>query len=60
MKVLVASSKVAERLDEYTFPEGIEIVSPENGTDEEMIALAQEAEIIVCTRLSPAAAAVRN
>ena len=53
MKVLVASNKLADRLRNYRIPEDVEIISPLSGTDEEMVALAREAEIIICTRLTP-------
>lgn len=51
MKVLVASPGLAKRLAEH-LPEGIDLVYPEHGTDEEMVALAGDAEVIVSTRLS--------
>ena len=51
MKVLVVSPRLAKRLAEM-LPNHIEMVYPEAGTDEELIDLAREAEVIVSTRLS--------
>jgi len=53
MKVLVANSMLAERLkNSNQMPERVEVMAPEGGTDDEMVMLAREAEIIICTRLS--------
>ncbi|HUS79023.1 MAG TPA: 2-hydroxyacid dehydrogenase [Patescibacteria group bacterium] len=54
MKVLVASKGLARRLSERRdlLPQDVEFVYPEHGTDEEMVALAGDAEVIVSTRLS--------
>jgi D-3-phosphoglycerate dehydrogenase len=54
MKVLVASTMLGELLKSNNqIPEHIELIIPEHGTDEEMVALAHDVEIIICTRLSP-------
>jgi len=54
MKVLSASAQITRRLKEKEdlFPENVDLISPETGTDEELMALAADAEIIVCSRLS--------
>ena len=54
MKVLSASPRITRRLKskEDLLPENVDILAPETGTDEELMALAGDAEIIVCTRLS--------
>jgi len=49
--VLVVSPRLAERLAEM-LPNQIEIVHPERGTDDELIDLASDVEVIVSTRLS--------
>ncbi|MHA2185778.1 MAG: 2-hydroxyacid dehydrogenase [Promethearchaeota archaeon] len=54
MKVLVVNSYIKNWLagqKEY-LPDNVEIISPEKGTEEELIVLAKDVEIIVCTRLS--------
>lgn len=51
MKVLVVSQRLAERLAEM-LPKQIEIVHSERGTDDELIDLASDVEVIVSTRLS--------
>ena len=51
MKVLVVYKGLAERIKQR-LPEGIEVVYPETGTDEELVELAKDVEVIVSTRLS--------
>lgn len=51
MKVLVVYKGLAERIKQR-LPEDIEVIYPEKGTDEELIELARDVEIIVSTRLS--------
>ena len=54
MKVLLASpqsSNMSSRLQDM-IPEGIQIIVPEKGTDEELIQLASDADVIVCVRLN--------
>jgi len=51
MKVLVVYKGLAERIKER-LPEDIEVIYPEKGTDEELIRLAKDVEVIVSTRLS--------
>ena len=55
MKVLVVYKGLAERI-KARLPDDIEVVYPEVGTDEELIALAKDVEVIVSTRLSPVVA----
>ncbi len=55
MKVLVVHRGLAERIRERV-PEDIEVVYPEKGTDEELVQLARDVEVIVSTRLSPVVA----
>lgn len=43
---------LAERLQER-LPDDIDVVYPEKGTDEELVELARDVEVIVSTRLSP-------
>ncbi len=43
---------LAERIQER-LPDDIEVVYPEKGTDEELVELARDVEVIVSTRLSP-------
>lgn len=52
MNVLVVSKGLARRLRER-LPENISIVYPKNGTDDELVELAGDVEVIVSTRLSP-------
>ncbi|MFX1252472.1 MAG: 2-hydroxyacid dehydrogenase [Promethearchaeota archaeon] len=54
LKVLVVRPNLAERIvkQKDLLPGNIEIIVPEKGTDEELIRLARDVEIIVCTRLS--------
>lgn len=54
MKVLVASKYVSDVLLKYKeqLPESLEFIIPEEGTDEELIQLAIDAEIIIATRLA--------
>ncbi|MBD3171606.1 hypothetical protein GF326_03965 [Candidatus Bathyarchaeota archaeon] len=51
MKVLVVYKGLAERIQER-LPDDIEVVYPEKGTDEELVELARDVEVIVSTRLS--------
>jgi phosphoglycerate dehydrogenase-like enzyme len=51
LKVLVVSRSLAERLMER-LPNNIEIIKPKKGTDEELISLTRDVEVIVSTRLS--------
>jgi D-3-phosphoglycerate dehydrogenase len=55
MKVLVVYKGLAERI-KARLPDDIEVVYPKVGTDEELIALAKDVEVIVSTRLSPVVA----
>ena len=55
MKVLVVYKGLAQRIKER-LPDDIEVVYPETGTDEELVELAKDAEVIVSTRLSPVVA----
>ncbi len=55
MKVLVVYRGLAERI-RARLPEDIEVVYPEVGTDEELVSLAKDVEVIVSTRLSPVVA----
>jgi phosphoglycerate dehydrogenase-like enzyme len=52
MKILVVNPRLAERIGGY-LPGDIDILSPEVGTDEELIELAGDVEVILATRLSP-------
>jgi len=52
MKVLVVSKGLAQRIKEH-LPNDIEVVYPKVGTDEELVRLARDVEVIVSTRLSP-------
>ena len=54
MKVLVASPQLAKRMKDSPnwFTGHVDIIAPEKGTDEELTVLAEDVEIIVCTRLS--------
>lgn len=52
MKVLVVYKGLAQRIKER-LPDDIEVVYPETGTDEELVRLAKDVEVIVSTRLSP-------
>jgi len=60
MKVLVVGPYLADWLanQKDLLPENVELISPEKGTEEELIDLARDVEVIVCTRLS--AAVVKN
>jgi len=55
MKVLVVYKGLAERIKQR-LPANIEVIHPENGTDEELVRLAKDVEVIVSTRLSPVVA----
>jgi phosphoglycerate dehydrogenase-like enzyme len=54
MKVLVVRSYVANWIasQKEQLPEGVELITPEKRTEEELIKLAQDVDIIVCTRIS--------
>ena len=52
MKILVVRPSLAELIRER-LPEDIDVLSPVTGTDDELIGLAEDAEVIVATRLSP-------
>ncbi len=60
MKVLIIRPTIADWLSkqEGLLSKDIELITPKEGTDEEVIELAKDAEIIVCTRLPAEAAAV--
>jgi D-3-phosphoglycerate dehydrogenase len=51
MKVLVVNRGIAERIKER-LPEKFDVIYPETGTDDELIELARDVEVIVSTRLS--------
>jgi phosphoglycerate dehydrogenase-like enzyme len=55
MKVLVVYKGLAQRIKER-LPDDIEVVHPETGTDEELVRLARDVDVIVSTRLSPVVA----
>ena len=52
MKILVVNPRLAERIRGY-LPEDVQVLSPEVGTDEELVGLAGDVEAILATRLSP-------
>ncbi len=54
LKVLVVHARLAEILAKQTdlLPDNVEFISPKIGTDDELLELVRDAEIIVCTRLS--------
>jgi phosphoglycerate dehydrogenase-like enzyme len=54
MKVLVVNSYIKNWLagQKEHLPDNVEMISPEKGTEEELVQLAKDVEIIVCTRLS--------
>jgi len=54
LKVLVVRRDIAERLknQKNLLPDCIETIVPEKGTDEEILTLAKDVEVIVCSRLS--------
>ncbi len=60
MKVLIIRPTIAEWLtnQEGLLNKDVELIVPKEGTDEEIIELAKNAEIIVCTRLPAEAASV--
>ncbi|MCY3413230.1 MAG: hypothetical protein INQ03_16440 [Candidatus Heimdallarchaeota archaeon] len=55
MKVVMANKQLKKWFEDQNefLSEEIEIIAPENGTDEELIELVSDASIIVATRLSP-------
>jgi phosphoglycerate dehydrogenase-like enzyme len=52
MKVLIVNQGLAKRIRQRLPPE-IEIIAPQHGDDQEIAALAAEADVILATRLSP-------
>ncbi|MHA2122139.1 MAG: hypothetical protein ACW990_13125, partial [Promethearchaeota archaeon] len=54
MKVLVVNSYIKDWLvgRKENLPDNVELISPEKGTEEELVQLVRDVEIIVCTRLS--------
>ena len=54
MKVLVVSSDLKDWIvrQKDLLPDSVELITPEKGTEEELVRLARDVEIIVCTRLS--------
>jgi len=56
MKVLVVHSYLSDWIarQKDLLPDDVEFITPEKGTDEELVHLAQDVDIIVCTRLSTA------
>lgn len=52
--MLLNSHRIAARLSTLRgmIPKGIQIVVPKTGSDEELISLARDAEVILCVRLS--------
>ena len=52
MKVLVVNPSLAKRIRDH-LPPGVEVIKPETGTDDELVVLAGDVEVIVATRLSP-------
>ncbi|MBY8984489.1 MAG: hypothetical protein KGD65_05465 [Candidatus Lokiarchaeota archaeon] len=54
MKVLVVRSYLADWIAKQKdlLPDNVELIIPEKGTEEELVELARDVEIIVCTRLS--------
>ena len=60
MKVLVVRSYLSDWIAKQKdlLPENVELITPEKGTEEELVKLARDVEVIVCTRLS--AAVIKN
>ncbi|NHJ47219.1 MAG: hypothetical protein FK733_05470 [Asgard group archaeon] len=60
LKVLVVRSQLVDLIKKQAdlLPDDIEFIAPEEGTDEEIVKLAKDVDIIVCTRI--AAEAVKN
>lgn len=56
MKVLVVRSYLSDWIarQKDLLPDNIKLITPEKGTEEELVRLAQDVDIIVCTRLSAA------
>ena len=56
MKVLVVRPSLSDWIarQKDLLPDEVELIIPKKGTEEELIELAQDVEIIVCTRLSSA------
>ena len=54
MKVLVVRSYLSDWIAKQKdlLPDNVELIVPEKGTEEELVRLARDVEIIVCTRLS--------
>ena len=51
MKVLVVYKELAERIKKK-LPNDIEVIYPKKGTDQELMTLAEDVDVIVATRLS--------
>jgi len=56
MKVLVVRSYLSDWIAKQKdlLPDNVELITPEKGTEEELVQLARDVDIIVCTRLSAA------
>ena len=54
MKVLVVRSYLSDWIAKQKdlLPEDVELITPEKGTEEELVQLARDVDVIVCTRLS--------
>jgi D-3-phosphoglycerate dehydrogenase len=52
LKILVVIPSIADRIREY-LPEDIQILKPVEGSDDELITLARDVEVILASRLSP-------
>lgn len=55
MKVLVVHKRLAKRIKER-LPADFKVIFPEKGTDEELLELVKDVEVIVSSRLSPVVA----
>jgi D-3-phosphoglycerate dehydrogenase len=55
MKVLIASRWFSRRIPQLQtmIPDDVQIIAPQKGTEEELIQLVPDAEVIVCVTLSP-------
>ena len=51
MKVLVVYKRLADQIRER-LPDNFEVITPEEGTDEELVDLAHDVDVIVATRLA--------
>jgi phosphoglycerate dehydrogenase-like enzyme len=56
MKVLVVRSYLSKWIanQKELLPDNVELITPKKGTEEELVQLARDVDIIVCTRLSAA------